>query len=136
MDEIGLTGQMQFVGQAELLPILLARNTWRTDLRNAALTSFVDNDAARHAVVSGSSPSLASSWIISELACMDSKLNILSWTVRVPSACNIADGPSRLVFSQVRAMGATEVQVQERQGRHWSGRRWPGALNEGLGLEM
>ena len=83
MDEIGLAGQMQVVGQAELLPILLARNTWRTNLRNAALISFVDNDAASHAVVSGSSPSLASSRIISELACMDSKLNILSLDKRV-----------------------------------------------------
>ena len=116
MDEIGLAGQLQVVGQAELLPILLARYTWRTNLRNAALISFVDNDAARHAVVSGSSPSLASSRIISELACMDSKLNILSWTARVPSASNIADGPSRLVFCQVRAMGATSLQVQGATG--------------------
>ena len=110
---------MQVVGQAELLPNLLAKYTWRTNLKNAALISFVDDDAARHAVISNSTPSLSSFPIISHLACMDSKLNILSWTTRVPSA---SDGPKGLVFSQVRAMGATE-----RQGRHWSGRRWPQA---------
>ena len=87
------------------------RFTWETLLHVVALISFVDNDAPRHSVISGYSPSLASSTLISETACWDAKLGVFAWTARVPSASNIADGPSRLDCSPVRAMGAAEAQM-------------------------
>ena len=101
MDEIGLRHQT----------LVVSRYTWETLLRDVALISFVDNDAARHSVISVYSPSLASSRRISESACWDAKLGVFAGTARVPSASNIADGLSRLDYSMVLAMGAAEAQM-------------------------
>ena len=51
MDAIGFVEQRQVDGQAALLPILLVKYTWGTNLRDAAVILFVDSDAARLAVV-------------------------------------------------------------------------------------
>ena len=59
---------------------------------------FVDNDAARH----GYSPSVASAAILCETWRLEVALGSLSYFCRVPSSSNLADGPSRLAFDDVR----------------------------------
>ena len=65
---------------------------------------FVDNDAARHSLVAGYSPSLDSAALITYSAHQDTHLHLLQWVARVPSFSNISDGPSRGDYSKLEKM--------------------------------
>ena len=93
----------QVIGQAEILPVVLARTTWPEYLNDAPNFTFVDNNSARYALISGYSPVLESARLVSESWKLDAKVSALSWFARVPSPSNIADGPSRLDFSELEA---------------------------------
>ena len=99
----------QVVGQAEIIPVLVARLTWAEILRGKHVVYFIDNNAARQALIKGYSPSLPSCRILGEAAMADAKLGCFSWYARVPSASNASDPASRLDFDRVRAVlpGAT-----------------------------
>ena len=93
----------QLIGQAELLPVLLAKHTWSDAFRNRRCFVFIDNNSARYSLVNGYSPVLDSSQIISDVWLCDATQGVSSWYARVPTASNIADGPSRLRFEVVRS---------------------------------
>jgi len=102
----------QVVGQAELLPILLAKLLWFELLRDQPLLCFVDNDSARYAAIAGWSPVRTSAAILDALASWDAVLGAVQWFARVPSPSNIADGPSRLDFTAVAALkGAVRCEL-------------------------
>ena len=61
----------QVIGQAELLPSALARETWVTTLRGASVVQYLDNSRAEMALVKGYSPSPASAPLISWVADAD-----------------------------------------------------------------
>ena len=72
---------------------------------------FIDNDSARHALIAGYSPILASAALIAEVWTHLAALGSHAWFARVPSASNIAAGPSRLSFSCMSAFaGARHVE--------------------------
>ena len=100
------------IGQAELLPILVAYYVWELELRDQKVLVFVDNNAARHGQVGLRSGSLASLPIIGAIALQAGCIGLHPWYERVPGPCNIADGPSRLQFSAVEALGSKRVQVE------------------------
>ena len=102
-------GQTQIIGQAELLPVLVAKYIWRSILANRRVIYFVDNDSARLALVRGYSPVITSLGIIMRCAHQDALSRSSSWYARVPSKSNIGDGPSRMDASQVRALYGAEV---------------------------
>ena len=89
----------QLIGQAELLPVLLAKTTWRDSFVNRPCLTFIDNESARYSLMRGYSPVLDSSRIISESWTLDAELGSASWFARVPTCCNVADDPSRLDFT-------------------------------------
>jgi hypothetical protein len=97
-------GKNQLIGQAELLPVLLAKTTWHKDFVDRSCICFIDNDSARFSLIKGYSPVLDSSRIINETWLIDAELGIASWYARVPTCCNIADDPSRLVFEVLRSI--------------------------------
>ena len=78
---------------------------------------FVDNDSARHALIRGGSPSSASAYLVSAFWKAETALLAYVWVERVPSASNIADGPSRLCFDQVRELGGLPVRPVVVQAR-------------------
>jgi hypothetical protein len=88
--------QSQVIGQAELFPLWVARLTWADRIRGRRVIFFVDNESARIAAVKSYSPVLASLDIIVNCVGLDYTLGIASWYARVPTCCNVADGPSRL----------------------------------------
>ena len=45
------SGQTQVIGQAELLPILVAKTIWESHVKNKKVIYFIDNDSARLLVV-------------------------------------------------------------------------------------
>ena len=99
-----LDGKKQLIGQAELLPVLLAKTTWSAEFTDRPCICFIDNDSARYSLIKGYSPILDSSRIINETWMKDAELGIASWYARVPTCCNIADDPSRLDFTVLRNM--------------------------------
>ena len=98
------------INQAELLPALLARRTWRRELQSARLIHSLDNDGCRDALVRGYSPVRHSARLVGATLLLHAKLSILSWFTRVPSFSNIADGPSRMDFADVLRLGASQAE--------------------------
>ena len=81
----------QLVGQAELLPIVLSQQLWGALFRERRALIFVDNDAARHAIIEGASPSGPSAVLVDSFWTTEVALGAFSWIERVPSPSNPAN---------------------------------------------
>ena len=121
--------QAQVIGQAELFPALVARWVWQGKLRNRRVMFFIDNESARLALVKAYSPVSASLRIIVDCLRWDQEFDCSAWYARVPTFSNLADGPSRLVYTdELRTLGARIVLpkfpdgisqgVASREGKH------------------
>ena len=89
-------GQTQVIGQAELFPSIVARLTWARFLQRKRVVFFKDNESARLALVKAYSPVLASLRIVVQCIEWDFQNGCTPWYARVPTCCNVADGPSRM----------------------------------------
>ena len=78
---------------------------WGERWRGRRILLFVDNDSARFALIKGYTPSVASARLVAAFWEMEACLASYCWIDRVPSASNIADGPSRLTFDEVVELG-------------------------------
>ena len=85
----------QLIGQAEILPMLVARMLWSGRMKDRDVLHYVDNDAARFATIRGSSPSRGSAWMVHAFWETEITNQSFSWLSRVPTVCNLGDGPSR-----------------------------------------
>lgn len=94
----------QVIGQAELLPIYVARKHWARTLGGRRVIFFVDNNAALDGMIRGYSDSKASVSILKAYAEVDDANPCVPWFARVQSAANIADGPSRLKFEELEGI--------------------------------
>ena len=103
----------QLVGQAEILPVVLSQELWRLHLCDRRVIVFIDNDAARHAVIRGASPSGPSAVLVSLFWANEALLGSFCWVERVPTQSNPADGPSRLRFDLVRKIGVVVHEENE-----------------------
>ena len=92
-------GQVQVIGQAEIISVQIAKLTWPDQLSGRRVIFFLDNDAASIGLVRAYSPVHASLKIIAQSAALDWQLAIHPWYARVPTAVNPADAPSRLEVS-------------------------------------
>ena len=102
----------QLIGQAELLPVLLAQEVWRDRWRDRRVLLFVDNDSARHALIRGTSPAGASAAIVGRFWESEASYGAYTWIERVPSVSNPADAPSRLEFGPALKLGAHIVPAE------------------------
>ena len=107
----GQNKKKMLINQAELFPALLARTTWSSHLRERKCIHFVDNDGCRDALIKGYSPVECSGHLLGAVWSVDEALQMYSWFCRVPSESNVADGPSRLDFQNLEALGATRCEV-------------------------
>ena len=90
----------QVIGQAEIFPVLMATTSWRPLLENRYVIWFIDQDAARQALVKKYSPSEPSAKIIGDIAMQHATMGCYSWFARVPTDSNIADEASRFKFNE------------------------------------
>ena len=74
---------------------------------------FIDNEAARAALVNGSSRNAQSARIVHETWKEAARSGSSPWFARVPSAANPADGPSRGDFAWCNANGYKVVALQD-----------------------
>ena len=95
----------QVIGQAEIFPALLAKVQWRHRLQGRKVIHFVDNEAAREALVKGRSPSGPSNLLLEEYWAMEAQVRSMTWFERVPSPANPSDGPSRLDWAALEEVG-------------------------------
>ena len=102
-------GHKKVIHQAELLPVLLSVQGWSSRVAGRRVFSFVDNDAAKFSIISGTSDDLASCDIVDDLWMGVTDLQTHLWVERVPSESNPADGPSRLDMSLMLALGGREM---------------------------
>ena len=94
----------------------MAQELWAEWLRGRRALIFVDNDAARHAIIRGASPSGPSALLVEQFWSAEARLGAFSWIERVPSPSNPADGPSRLRFSDPALRGVRVRDVAEALG--------------------
>lgn len=116
---VSKSGQTQVIGQAEILPILVAKTVWADQIRNKKVVYFIDNDSARLALIKGYSPVLASLRIIMSCAYYDAKLRTSPWYARVPTKSNIADEPSRMGKTELTRLNARIVRPFLDDGFRW-----------------
>ena len=107
-------GRVQVIGQAELLPVLLARLLRPGWFRGRRVFFFIDNDAARHSLVRGYSSAKGSLEIVREFIRLELDEPTFSWFARIPSTSNPGDGPSRLdLVPSASNLFATPVPMPE-----------------------
>lgn len=127
-------GSKQVVGQAELLPVVLAKWAWAADFKDMPVIEFIDNDSARFGLMSGSSPSPLSTALIAASSASDCLLGSFCWVARVPSWSNVADAPSRMDFRALEAMpGATSSNLVLPSGSTFTWEGVIGQLDLGMG---
>ena len=86
----------QVIGQAELAPVIMAKEVWKQQLKQRDVIFFLDNDAARYGLVKGYSPVEASMDILKVNANVDLAGQARAWYCRVNTASNPGDAASRL----------------------------------------
>ena len=102
--------QEQVIGQAELIPLLIARITWTDRLAGRRVVFFIDNESARICAIKAYSPVLPSLEIVMRCIGFDYCNDVLCWYARVPTCCNLGDGPSRMDASEaIRLVGCRVV---------------------------
>ena len=88
--------KLQTIGQAELLPAVLARRVIGEAARHRIIFFYIDNDSARMALIKGSSDSRSSAKLVELMMREEMQVQTWTWYARVPTHSNPGDGPSRL----------------------------------------
>ena len=73
--------QVQVIGQAEILPVVIAKLTWKNLLKDRKAIFFIDNEAARLGLVKSYSPVLPSLELIMQSAVLDYEGGCVSWSL-------------------------------------------------------
>ena len=97
--------------ELEIFPVLVALRTWKKQLSNSQVVFYLDNDAARSALIRADGSTELSQVLIAELVKLEKDTGILPWFARVPSASNPADDASRLVFNTPWLLGVPKPSI-------------------------
>eukprot|EP00435_Cladocopium_sp_Y103_P053347 s684_g17.t1 len=92
-------GKRQVIAQAEIFPVLIAKETWQSRIDGRSVLWFLDNESARAALVRCFSPILDNFLLLQLNAKLDSDIQARHWYSRVPSRSNPSDDASRLDFA-------------------------------------
>ena len=82
--------------ELELYPVLISLRKWASKLAGSQVVSFVDNDAAKYALVRSCSATKMGASIIDAIRIIEQNFQLRVWYARVPTHSNPADAPSRL----------------------------------------
>ena len=105
-------GSLNVIGQAEILPVTVAKAIWQSELKGARNLFFIDNESARECLIRCFSPNEFSRQLILRSVAYDAEIGGLNWYSRVPTRANWSDGPSRLKSEEfVKAFGAKKREV-------------------------
>ena len=85
----------QLICQVELYTLVVIRWMFKDFLKERRSLWWVDNDAARCAIIKGLSSSPTMRYLVREFYAFAVEAPSFWWVERIPSFSNIADGPSR-----------------------------------------
>ena len=85
---------------------------WESFLRYSQCVFYIDNEAARGAMIAGSTPSELGSLLIKEFTLKEMQCQVKVWFARVPTSSNLADHPSRLETAELTALGVSRATFQ------------------------
>lgn len=110
INEWNSLGSSHAIAQSELYPVAVSLQTWKEKLNGKFVILFVDNNAVLDSLIKGNTGCLASLDLLSSVCKQILVSQCILWVTRVPSASNIADGPSRGDYSIVSSIdGAVEI---------------------------
>lgn len=99
------------VFELELLPVRVSLVHWEGHPSNSQCVFYLDNEAGTGALIRGATEAghgaqLVHSFVVAEMRCQ-----VKVWFARVPTSSNIADGPSRVVFSDLEARNVWRLKI-------------------------
>ena len=86
------------IAELEALATLLSLHLFESYLVDKDVVVFTDNNAVLSALISGRSTNEVVRLVVNKTFMWEDRLGLLLWHERVPSASNVADGPSRGLF--------------------------------------
>ena len=95
LEVLGYPQKSTVIFEAELLALLVGLMIWKKKLRHKPCVCYVDNNATRDVPIAGKARTQPGLALVTELLQLEDEVGLNSWYARVPSASNIADGPSR-----------------------------------------
>ena len=101
----------QPVTYAESLGTLLAKRVWKSELTEYDVIFGIDNIAAQHSLIRGTSRSAHLRALLRCHLLEDRAGSYKAWYTWVPSESNIADAPSRLEVRELECSGAARTAV-------------------------
>ena len=97
--------------ELELLPVWVALHTWKAFLSHVQCVFFLDNEAAKGALIRAAASTSAGQAILSGFVSEEMNCQIKVWFSREPTASNISDNPSRLQTDEMDALGVNRSDV-------------------------
>ena len=96
----------------------MSLHLWGSLLQGRDLLVFIDNDAARASLAKSFTRKEEGAAITFSAVQEEERLRVNACFLRVPTASNIADGPSRGDFSQILRLGGRRVPLPHRALEH------------------
>ena len=123
-----LEGSTHPIFELEVLPVLCSLLVWEPLFKNSQCVFYLDNEAARGALVKASTSTEWGKSMIHQFVLTEMDAQIRVWFTRVPTSSNIADRPSRMDSTELDALGVTRssvdwAELQSRLERLESGKR-------------
>ena len=97
--------------ELEVLPVLCSLLVWEPLLQNSQCVFYLDNEAARGALVNASTSTKWGKSMVNQFVLKEMDAQIRVWFTRVPTASNIADRPSRMDSTELDALGVARSSV-------------------------
>ena len=91
--------------ELELLPVWCSLCVWETFVQHSQTVFYLDNEAAKSALINGATTTSSGQKIIQEFVTREMRCQLKVWFTRVPTASNVSDRPSRLDTSEMDALG-------------------------------
>ena len=100
---LGYPSRSTVIFEAELLALIVCFKIWKRHLRHRPCVMYIDNNATRDVSISGRARTAPASNLVAELLMLEDRNCTNTWFARVPSASNLADGPSRNDLAEITA---------------------------------
>ena len=101
------------IHQAEVYPAVVTLSVWGQRLKGRRIIAFVDNDAAKEALIKGTSSSKASARLVTDFWRRAAEMELYIWIERVASIANPADAPSRRACPELVKAGYKQRKVSD-----------------------
>ena len=97
--------------EVELLPVLISTILWGDWFKQSQVVYYLDNEAAKAGFIKGAGATQLANVIVGSFCAQEAKLQLKTWFSRVATHSNLSDGPSRMDFGLVTALGCNKCEI-------------------------